>query len=180
MDHLPEDFCWRYGYEEEGRAGNLSPLGPILRPVVPVQLVGPNGPTENVYLALVDSGANSVLTPEWVAMQLGIELDDSKTTSVGLGGQSRRVRYAQAGIRLLPPSNLRDEEPLEWQTEVGFMDWVEPPWMVLLGQRGFFDTFTVVMSQFSQQLAVRRVQHFDDRYAIEYRLDEHGAPGRVL
>jgi hypothetical protein len=180
VDHLPEDFCWRYGYEEEGRASNASPLGPIYRPVVPIQFVGPNGPSAAVHLALVDSGANSIMTPEWVAMELGIELDDDRSTSVGLGGKPRRVRYAAATLRLLPPSNLDDEEPVEWETDVGFMDWGDPPWMVILGQRGFFDTFTVTMSQFSQQLAVHRVQHFDDLYGPQYRLDDGLPPGRAL
>jgi hypothetical protein len=39
-----------------------------------------------------------------------------------------------------------------------------PPWLMVLGQAGFFDRFTVVMSRLSQALAIEDQEPFDRRY----------------
>lgn len=46
---------------------------------------------------------------------------------------------------------------------VGFITGcADPPWLMVLGQHGFFDRFTVVMSRLSQALAIGSQDHFDD------------------
>ena len=60
---------------------------------------------------------------------------------------------------------------------MGFFSSWEPPWQVLLGQRGFFDQFTVTFYAGALGLVVEDAAVFDDRFGEELsRLDRPG-PG---
>jgi hypothetical protein len=53
---------------------------------------------------------------------------------------------------------------VEWRADVGFIAAWEPPWGLLLGQRSFFDRFTVTMSRYAQAFAVETIGTFDERF----------------
>ncbi|MFC7358888.1 hypothetical protein [Nocardioides astragali] len=68
-------------------------------------------------------------------------------------------------VRLLAPTGS-DDQYIEWETEVGFVDQWRPTFLMLLGQRGFLDQFTVSMSQFAQLTAVEEREEFDKRFGV--------------
>lgn len=112
---------------------------------------------------LIDTGADSVLASDYLADQLGIDLDDHDgETTLGVGGHVAAVRYKTISIRLYPKGE--DDPHIEWQAPVGFI----PNWhsygFVLLGSVGFLDQFTVTASRFAQAVAVEHRDAFDDRF----------------
>ena len=118
--------------------------------------------------ALVDSGSERTLAAPGLARAIGVEPDRAREIRIGIGGEWRRVRFADVTIRLYQDV-LDDDSPLltEWQAEVGFFSSWEPPWAVVLGQTGFFDKFTVTMHRGVPALAVEPWDAFDDRFGVE-------------
>ena len=116
--------------------------------------------------ALVDSGCSHVLAAPWVAYAAGVEPKKSdRTLQLGIGGTTVSVRSVDLRVRLIAPGGT-DEQFIEWETEVGFFDQWKPTFLMILGQRGFLDQFTVTMSQFSQATAVEEREAFDDRFGV--------------
>lgn len=152
-------FVWTFPYVREYR--NNSPDGFIQRPVVPLRFFGPDGSRSDRFEALIDSGAENILTPEWVASSLGLELQGEET-AIRIGGAVRSTRFSDVDIKIEGP----DGDAVQWRASVGFMAWSDPPWMVILGQRGFFDQFTVCMSRLAQSAALHHRDHFDLTYGL--------------
>lgn len=167
---VAKDFPWVYQYQEENRSGTSFVEQPLLRPVVTVRLAGERTSDQNV-VALVDSGSDYVLAAPWIAQDIGVTPDPSRELLLQVGGHTRRVRFADVTIHLLPPSfeihqgGYDEDQVRSFDAEVGFfLEWKSPPWMVVLGQRGFFDKFTLTMSRHSQSLAVTEYSDFDVRF----------------
>lgn len=106
-----------------------------------------------------------------MAQEVGIDPDGPEMT-LKIAGAPRRVVFADAKLRLCPPEVVPPTggtcgatNGLEWEATVGFIrDWADPPWAMVLGQTGFLDRFTVVLSRLSQALAVEDCDHFDEMY----------------
>lgn len=163
---------WLFPYVEDpaGRKGRET-----LRPVVAVRLTGDSvAPTK--VAALVDSGSEHTLAAPLLARAIGIEPDESREFTIGIGGGARLVRPAQVTIGLFPELDTEDPPLTSWEAEVGFFTKWEPPWAVLLGQVGFFDKFTVTMSRLAQALAVERKETFDERFGHIYRTADNRTP----
>jgi hypothetical protein len=186
-DHTPTSrpLPWVFHYQEEPRTGNSFLRDrPLLRPSVWVRLAKYEARTQ-VHRALVDSGADHILAPEWLALQIGVDPDESRETKIRIGGQARMVRFANVTVHLCPPgmdpSTSADHEAedvaIEWEAEVGFfMHWQDPPWLVILGQTGFFDRFTVTMSRLSQCVAIAPRDDFDQRFGIPPHMPDDRPP----
>lgn len=164
------EFPWVYPYQEEPRtAGGHFLRKPLLRPVVRVKLVG-DRPSSQFHLALVDSGADHVLAPEWMARDIGVTPDSQREIAIRIGGKSRVVRFQDVRVRLVHPDEPEgDREPHhhEWHTQVGFfMNWPDPPWLIVLGQYGFFDPCTVTMNRESAAVAITEREDFDSRFGV--------------
>ncbi len=159
---MPRVFPWVYSYQEDGpRLGTV-----VLRPIVPVTLVGAD--VAPASLALVDSGSEHVLAAPWLASAVGVDPEMShRQLDLGVGGQTVAVRFSDLTLRLHPPDG-GDDEYVEWQAEVGFVDHWRPTWPILLGQVGFFNRFTVTMSRLARQIAVDSDAEFDRRYGVRY------------
>ena len=136
---------WSYDHVEERRGDEWSwhPKA-LLRPAVLLQVANPGGgqPADETFLALVDSGCDHALAPEWLARLIGVEPDPNREVSIRIAGDSRRVRFAEVTLRLCAPeARPGDGSPdivAEWQSQIGFfLDWSDPPWTVILGQCGF-------------------------------------------
>lgn len=129
---------------------------------MPISLT--NGDQKTLQLTgLIDTGADSVLASDYLAEQLGVDLDDHDgETILGVGGHVVGVRYKTVGLRLYPEGE--DDPYIEWQAPVGFI----PNWhsygFVLLGNVGFLDQFTVTASRFAQAVAVEDQSAFDERF----------------
>jgi hypothetical protein len=155
-------FPWLYPYQEDGP--RLDQI--VQRPIVSTALVGWEGAVSDGLYALVDSGCSHILAAPWLADAVGV---DSKATSreldLGIGGSTVRVRFSDLRIRLLAPGGT-DEQYIEWSAEVGFVDRWRPTFVMILGQWGFFDQFTVTMSSYALQTAIEPLEEFDTRFGV--------------
>jgi hypothetical protein len=87
--------------------------------------------------ALLDSGADDTVFPEYVARFIGLDLSAAPTgTAAGVGSSGVPVRYAQLTLRLTDGRELR-----EWQAWVGFTAArMTYPLLGFAGCLQFFDT----------------------------------------
>jgi hypothetical protein len=116
--------------------------------------------------ALADTGCEHALAAPWLANDVGIDPDQAHDEiDLGIGGQVIRVRFVDLILRLHPPDGT-DDEYVEWSTEVGLVNEWKPTFPVILGQRGFFDRFTVTFNRQAQATAVEDWDAFDHRYGI--------------
>lgn len=156
---------WVYPYVEDPHSSGIYDDGDVvLRPVLEVELLGPGlEPDDDPprVAALVDSGAERTFAAPWLARAIGVDLHNAPEIRVGLGGSARRVQFAEVTLRLLSPDQ---QSVVEWQANVGFIAAWEPPWGLLLGQRGFFDRFTVTLNRHEQAFAVEDLAVFDQRF----------------
>lgn len=99
----------------------------------------------------VSLAANDASTPE------GEELH-------AVGGRTIIARYKTVTLRL----HHHDDSGVqrEWEAPVGFVDGWHSFGLVLLGNVGFLDHFTVTASRFSQAVAVEGRDSFDDRFGV--------------
>jgi hypothetical protein len=168
------DFPWLYPYQEDGPRLDRT----VQRPIVSVALVGRTGEVSDGLYALVDSGCGHVLAAPWLANAAGIDLKESqRVLDLGIGGDTVKVRFADLRVRLLAP-NGTDDQFVEWETEVGFVDRWRPTFAVLLGQHGFLDQFTVTMSNFARLTAVEDCEAFDHRFGIPVAAPRPDRPPR--
>lgn len=100
----------------------------------------------------------------WVAQVIGVDPDDGPEITLGIGGENMRVRFADVRLQLGPPDRP-EAEWAQWDAAVGFVDHWRASWPVVLGQRGFFDQFTVTMNRVAQAAALTQVEDFDSRFA---------------
>lgn len=153
---------WLYPYQDDGpRLDRI-----VRRPIVSTALVGNTGEVSDGLYALVDSGCAHILAAPWVADAVGVDPKSSRQVlDLGIGGRTVKVRFADLRVRLLAPGGT-DDQFIEWQAEVGFVDQWRPTFAMLLGQQGFFDQFTVTMSHIAFQTAIEDLEVFDARYGI--------------
>jgi predicted aspartyl protease len=85
-------FPWIFPYIEKPRhPGSLFRERPLLRPVVPVTFIGPDGPQQ--VFALVDSGADHILAAPWIAQAVGIDLHRAPEEPLKVAGGSHNVKF---------------------------------------------------------------------------------------
>jgi len=161
---VPTPFPWVFPYVQEPRPKD-SPFRdrPLMRPAVPIGIVGPSGPVG--VAALVDSGADHVLAAPWVAQAAGCDLSALADIEIRIGGGVRAVRFTTVELVLGPPDGA-DDDLIVWEADVGFFDAWEPAWPAVLGQTGFFDRFTVTMSRQAMLLSVEDWDAFDERFGV--------------
>src|SRR5436190_21732503 len=103
-----------------------------MRPTVPVSLSLADRRTQR-FSALVDSGADHVFAPAWIAHTIGVEPDADRAFLVPIAGKPRQVALADVTMSLHAPDDVSDS--VEWPCTVAFFTrWGDPPWLVILGQ----------------------------------------------
>lgn len=109
----------------------------ILRPEIPVTVVGSNGSA--TYLGLVDTGSDNTVLPKSIADDLGIPVRPaSGQDATVFGGHRVQLLVGEAVLGI-----EADEESLRWRTPVFFHDFVaQEEETVVLGHAGFLDYFT--------------------------------------
>ena len=157
-----------FRYVEEPATETAELLGepPALRPVVAVRLTD-HHPAPRVA-ALVDSGSERTYAAPALGRSIGVDLRDATEVSVRIGGGQQRVRFATVQLALFRDL-LDDDDPTplaEWEATVGFFNKWEPPWSIVLGQRGFFDHFTVTMQRAVPALVVDSYDAFDEQFGV--------------
>lgn len=141
----------------------------VLRPIVPIRVIGPHDEVYDVD-ALVDSGSDHVLVAPWLARALRIPTPEpGEDFLLGVGGERQWVRMATAGLVLRHPEA---DTGIGWEAPVGAVThW--PAWFgVLLGQRGFFDRFTVSFQRDVGALAIEGGEVFEQRFGSLITVDE--------
>src|SRR5437660_879219 len=104
------------------------------RPYINVTILGPGGTA--YQKALLDSGSDDTVFPEPIASAIGIDLTNAPWgTSIGMGGGSGLLRFAQVTLRIAD-----NKERREWQAWVGFT--TAPLRHSLLGYGGLLQYFT--------------------------------------
>lgn len=115
---------------------------------------------------LIDTGADAVLASDLLAERLEIDLSDPEgETRHAVGGQTLTARYKTVSLRLHSPDVDLGRFVL-WEAPVGFVEGWHGYGLVLLGNVGFLDRFTVTASRFAQGVAVENRDAFDDRFGI--------------
>jgi hypothetical protein len=111
-----------------------------------------------------------------LAREIGVALNNAVEVSVGLGGNTRRVRFCDVEIELFA-GLFGDGLPIAtWVAPVGFLtDW-SPTWPVLLRQKGFFNQFTVTMHRSVPALVVEPWEAFDKRFGVRMETVEVKQP----
>jgi hypothetical protein len=107
------------------------------RSFVAVTVVGPLN--TRALDCLIDTGADDVVFPEFLAAVVGIDLSSAPTQSIDLADRSQvAVRFTRVTLRIAAQNERR-----EWQTWVGFSPAL--PQYGLLGFAGFSEYFTTVL-----------------------------------
>lgn len=117
--------------------------------------------------AIVDSGSEHVLAAPWLANDTATDLNSPKfVRTIWIAGGSPAVRFFDLQVRLQHPDG-NDDDFIEWETEVGFVDTWRAPWPLLLGQHGFFNRFTVSMHRSARLTVVEDWDAFDARFGVQ-------------
>ncbi len=130
---------WRYGYTDFGEGRGRIPY-PVLRAVIGVATSG----LAATFAAIIDTGGPiTVVAPE-VADSGGNPIDLGEPMVLRLAGSTSQVPLYELTLEARPPGGLSSEAPVSWRSVVAVMDpWPHPGTAIILGQRGFLDTFTV-------------------------------------
>ena len=116
--------------------------------------------------ALVDSGTEYTLIQRWIAQAIGVRADDDREIPLGIAGETLRVAPADVTFAF-GPSTVTEDRWVQWSTTVGVVGHWKAQWPIVLGQRGFFDQFTVTMSRHAQMLAISECGTFDEQFLAE-------------
>ncbi|HEU5063612.1 MAG TPA: aspartyl protease family protein [Solirubrobacterales bacterium] len=136
----------------------------MFRPFVPVSLAA-NGKSTPELEGLIDTGADAILASDLLADELGLDLADNEGEELhAVGGRTVVARYKTVSLRLHHHDNSGAR--CEWEASVGFVDGWHSFGLVLLGNVGFLDHFTVTASRFSQAVAVENRDRLDDRFGL--------------
>jgi hypothetical protein len=153
---------WLYPYREDPQQTRLGQ--PVFRPFVPVSLAANDASTPELE-GLIDTGADAILASDLLADELGLDLSENEGEELhAVGGRTVTARYKTVSLRL-----HHHDDPViqrEWEASVGFVDGWHSFGLVLLGNVGFLDHFTVTASRFSQAVAVEDRTRFDDRFGV--------------
>jgi hypothetical protein len=99
-----------------------------------------------VHDALLDSGADDTVYPEWIARQVGLDLTSApQGEATGVATGAAALRYAEVRLRLASGKERR-----EWTAWVGFTS--TPIRQPLLGFAGFLQYFTATFHGDSEEV----------------------------
>ena len=89
-----------------------------------VEVCGPDGSRSDPYEALIGSGAENILAPDWVASSLGLELDGEQTP-IRIGGAVRSTRFSDVDLVIEGPDRSAVHGAQRWglwrrQTRLGW------------------------------------------------------------
>ena len=119
-------------------------FGQILKPIIPVRVVGPERGV-NIFM-LLDSGADISMLPYSVGETLGLEFDMARRSEVqGIGEGS--VPYVLSQVRL-------EIENVEISVRIGWALIEEIPF--ILGRLDVFREFAIEFREFENRMLLKR------------------------
>jgi hypothetical protein len=111
--------------------------------------------------AMADTGSDHTILSPKLADDLSIERDYARPLELAFAGREQDVYPATVAMTLLPPPGS-GEAPVVWEADVVVASHWRAWFDVLLGQRGFFDRFTVTFSRHAAAFAVESLDTFDE------------------
>ena len=106
----------------------------VSRPLIPVTVIGSGG--THLLDGLVDSGADGILVPDYIASIIGVDLATAaQETTRGIGGVRVTASYVDVTLRIADQHEQR-----EWSAWVGFAPMNSRN--AILGRAGFLQYFT--------------------------------------
>lgn len=111
----------------------------ILRPEIPITVIGPAGSA--TYLALVDTGSDNTIFPKSIAEDLGIPVAAARGSPASVfGGNRVELLAGTADLHLAV-----DGGSLAWRTSLYFFEFrSSEEETCILGHAGFLDYFTAI------------------------------------
>jgi hypothetical protein len=128
---------WVYAHQDLGEPVHVDG-SPILRPVVPL-IVAPELPA---VLGVLDSGSPISVANVDLFTFLGVDINADEPLyeiPLSVGGGFERTPVFRVGLQLRSPD--MNAEVVPWSLDLGSRTRWRLPFAVLLGQRGWFDTF---------------------------------------
>lgn len=119
----------------------------ILKPIIDIRIA--NGDKSLQYNALVDSGADFSIFHSGVAQALGIDIESGDKLTFG------GVQKADAAAAYLHKVTLVIGG-WKYPTVVGFSDEISDDSYGILGQRGFFDIFSVKFDYQKEEIELKQ------------------------
>lgn len=129
---------WQYPHQDLGEPVHIDG-SPVLRPVVP--LIIADGLA--AVLGVLDSGSPISVANADLFAPLGVDLDRDEPAydiPLSVGGGFERTAVYVVELELRPPNGI-DQASVRWSLHLGARRRWRLPFAVLLGQRGWFDTF---------------------------------------
>ncbi len=114
----------------------------MLRAVISVSV--PDVPA--TFSAIIDTGGPITVVARELLDLGGDAVSVGETMVLRLAGSTTEVPLYEFTLEARPPRELIDEPPVRWRETVAVLDpWPHQGTAVILGQRGFLDTFTVTL-----------------------------------
>lgn len=149
------DVPWVYPLRDLGESA-LADNSPVMRPTVPLL-------TQRAerHLGVIDTGSPVSVTSIGVLRRAGVNVDGDPLMEVplGLGGRFDNVPVFALSLGLLSPDGSKVEE---WSMQIACLRYWRFGFDILLGQRGWFDTFTTTFGE--GRFAVESRPTFDERF----------------
>jgi len=118
----------------------------FLRPVIPIEIIYKNLPVP--YEVLIDSGADFCIFDGEIGEYLGLEVNKGALLMFGgIQGMSNSKAYMHEVVL--------DIGGLSYKTMVGFSYDISKDGLGILGQKGFFDIFTVKFDYPSEDVEIK-------------------------
>ena len=119
----------------------------ILKPIIPIGIASKDGSFD--YNALIDSGADFSIFDSQIAQVLGLDLESGIPVSFG-GVQDAGIAKAYLHeITLIVGGN-------KYKTLVGFSDDIAKHGFAILGQKGFFDMFSITFDLAREDIELKK------------------------
>jgi hypothetical protein len=108
-------------------------------------VIGVSTPTAvTTFSAIIDTGGPITVVARELLTAGGDPMDVGRSMVLRLGGSTAEVPLYELTLEARPPRELTSERAVAWRGLVAVLDpWPHQGTAVLLGQRGFLDTFTV-------------------------------------
>lgn len=119
----------------------------ILKPIIPVTIYVSGG-RSTTYAALIDSGADFCIFDAEIGKYLGLNIKDG--IKIGFGG----IQESDGAEAFLHKINL-SIDGWNYETTVGFSYDVAKHGFGILGQKGFFDIFTVKFDYTKEEIELK-------------------------
>src|SRR3989344_5662736 len=118
----------------------------ILKPIIPIELIF--GDKNIRYMALIDSGADFCILHDSLAKELGLSVQGGREIKFGGIQNGKPSKAFLHSLKI----NVGGRD---YETTLGFSSEIAPHGYGILGQKGFFDIFTVQFDLAKEEIELK-------------------------